>query len=110
MLEMNVSYGEKRKEFRNVNYLRLKPLEMSKKRKKPKTGHYPLPLSPYTRGGAYKLTGKLVVFGVCRWLDVGTGPSASVVSRLVGFCVSISEKTIRRIELKFCTQLCIHFL
>jgi len=65
---MNVSYGEKRKEFRNVNYWRLKPLEMSEKRKKPKTGHYPQPLSPYTRGGAYKLTAKLVVFGVCRVL------------------------------------------
>ena len=65
---MNVSYGEKRKEFRNVNYWRLKPLEMSEKRKKPKTGHYPQPLSPYTRGGAYKLTAKLVVFGVCRFI------------------------------------------
>ena len=66
MLKINVYYGEKPKEFRNVNHRRLKPLEMHKKRKKPKTVNYPLPLSPCTRGGAYKLTGKLVVFDVCR--------------------------------------------
>ena len=66
MLKINVYYGEKPKEFRNVNHRRLKPLEMHKKRKKPKTVNYPLPLSPYTRGGTYKLTGKLVVFDVCR--------------------------------------------
>ena len=67
MLKINVYYGEKPKEFRNVNHRRLKPLEMHKKRKKPKTVNYPLPLSPYTSGGAYKLTGKLVVFDVCRF-------------------------------------------